>query len=316
MAIAASQPEVEIAIERSIDRGRNAADKGAVELCAPGWEDYELIDSGHELRLERIGPVVISRQSAQAIWPPALPESEWKALLHASHYRPDQGAGDWTMHRSVPDAWEIGLGRLRLEVRLTQFGHIGFFPENQVQWPWIEERCRERPGAEVLNLFAYTGGASLAAACGGARVTHVDAAKGVVTWGRENAARSGLGEAPVRWIVDDVLKFMYREQRRGRRFDAIVLDPPTFGRGPQGSVWKIERDLTELLALCAAMLTDEPLFLLLTAHTPGVTAAVLRNLLKPIEERFGGTLVAGDMVQSSHRSPCLLPAGVYCRWVR
>lgn len=285
-----------------------------MELIANGWDDYELIDSGNELRLERVGDVVISRQSAQAIWPPALSQSEWKDRLFASHYRHDQGPGRWDMHKPVAESWEIVFGATTFEARLTPFGHIGFFPEQQVQWPWMAERLQAVESPRVLNLFAYTGGSTLAVAGAGAHVTHVDAVKGVVNWARSNAACSGLGDAPIRWIVDDALKYCRREQRRGSRYDAIILDPPTFGRGPQGTVWKIEKDLVTLLEVCRELLSDTPQWVLLTAHTPGMTAAVLRNMLTPFVASRGGALISGDMVQTSPAGPYALPAGVYCRW--
>lgn len=284
-----------------------------MELCAEGWPEVAVIDSGDGMRLERLGPVVIARQSAQAMWPRALPEEQWTQRCDATHYRPDQGPGSWTLHREVPDSWSVSCGDARMELRLTSFGHVGLFAEQQVQWPWITERLS---GGETsaLNLFAYTGGSTLAAAAGGARVTHVDAVKGIVSWARTNAELSGLSDAPIRWIVDDALKFTRREVRRGRRYDAVVLDPPTFGRGPQGTVWKIEKDLVELLDLCEQLLSDAPRLVLLSAHTPGVTAAVLRNLLAPLLAGRGGRLVSGDMAQRALESPCVLPAGVYCRW--
>ncbi len=286
-----------------------------MELLATGWDDYEVIDGGDGMRLERIGEVVIARQSAQALWTPQLSKDQWDARVCATHYRPDQGPGSWSYNKRVPDAWPITFGDVTLEMRLTPFGHIGMFAEQQVQWPWLTERMRERADPTALNLFAYTGGSTLACAAGGARVTHLDAVKGIVNWARSNAAASGLGDAPIRWIPDDALKYVRREVRRGRRYDAIVLDPPTFGRGPQGSVWKIERDIVELLSLCEQLLSDEPSLLLLSAHTPGVTAAVLRNLLAPLVAKRGGVLQSGDMVQQTTAAPSIaLPAGVYCRW--
>jgi len=203
---------------------------------------------------------------------------------------------------------------MRLEMRLTDFGHIGMFAEQQVQWPWIQQQCETLDGARVLNLFAYTGGSTLAAALGGAQVTHLDAVRGVVQWASNNARLSGLEACPIRWIVDDALKFTNREIRRNKRYDAIILDPPTFGRGPKGDVWKIETSLRELLSNCFKLLSDTPLFILLSAHTPGFTAAVLRNVLLTEVETVGGSLVSGDMVQAVDGTKAVLPAGVFCRW--
>ena len=285
-----------------------------MELCAEGFRDYAVIDCGGGLRLERLGEVVISRQAAQAFWAAAMPPEEWQRLCWASHFRHDQGPGAWTYARRVPDAWPVALGEMRMEARLTQFGHVGAFAEQQVQWPWIRERAGQPGGARVLNLFAYTGGSTLAAALGGAEVTHVDAVKGVVNWARRTAELSGLDGRPIRWIVDDALKFARREARRGRRYDLVVLDPPTFGRGPQGTVWKIEEQLPELLDACVELLADGPAAMLLSAHTPGVTAAVLRNLLRGCVMRRGGKLTSGEMVQRVQEGGVVLPAGYYCRW--
>ena len=284
------------------------------ELCAKGFDDYEVLDSGDGLKLERLGDVVISRQCAQAVWAPAMSKEEWDSRTWASHFRHDNGPGRWQYSRKVKSAWPIKLDNVCLEMRLTDFGHIGMFAEQQVQWPWITKQCQRIDGARVLNLFAYTGGSTLAAAAGGAQVTHLDAVKGVVQWASNNARHSGLEDHPIRWIVDDALKFTSRELRRGKSYDAIILDPPTFGRGPKGDVWKIETSLRELLANCFALLSDTPLFVLLSAHTPGFTAAVLRNVLLPEVSKAGGTLVSGDMVQGVGSSDVVLPAGVFCRW--
>ena len=286
-----------------------------MELSATGYPEYEVIDAGDGLRLERLGDVVISRQCAQAVWNRALSEDEWERRCHSSHYRMDQGAGSWTTHRGrTPDEWPIRLDDMVMHMRLTAFGHIGMFAEQQVQWSWIRETLASRPGASALNLFAYTGGSTLAAALGGAQVTHLDAVKGIVSWARKNAESSGLADKPIRWIVDDALQFCEREHRRGRRYDAIILDPPTFGRGPKGSVWKIEERLPELMAVCERLLSDDPLLVLLSGHTPGHTAAVMRNALYPLVKKRGGTLVSGDMIQKTTASDLVVPAGVYCRW--
>ncbi len=281
-----------------------------MELVAAGSADYEVIDSGRELKLERLGPVVLSRQCAQAFWRPAI--DDWGPLVHAAHYRHDQGPGEWTFRRKVPESWDVRIEELTFEVRLTQFGHVGFFAEQQAQWPWIRETAGD--GASVLNLFAYTGGSTLAALSGGARVTHVDAAPGVVDWARRCAEKSGFPKG-ARWIVDDAVKFVRRELRRGTRYDAVILDPPTFGRGPQGSVWKIEQDLVPLIDDLDGLLSTSPRFVLLSAHTPGVTSSVLRNLLRPLLRRRGGHIVDGEMVHRQARSEDVLAAGVYARWV-
>ena len=285
-----------------------------MELCCTGWPDYELVDSGDGLRLERIGEVVISRQAAQAVWPRTLSQAEWTSRVVASHYRTDQGPGSWTVTGVVPEPWRVQLGDLTMQVRLAPFGHVGFFADQQEHWRWIGEQLSTRPSAQVLNLFGYTGGATLTAARAGGEVTHVDAAKSIVNGARRNAESSGLADAPIRWLVEDAVRFVERALRRGTKYDAVIIDPPTFGRGPKGRVWKIERDLEPLVVALTECLSDAPLFVLLTGHTPGYTAAVLRNMLAPMVHVHGGTLQHGDMVQTSSASPHLLPGGSYCRW--
>jgi len=285
-----------------------------MELRCTGWPDYELLDSGDGLRLERVGDVTLSRQAAQAVWPRSLPESEWKARAQVSHYRSDQGPGDWTQQRTVPEQWVVSLGPLSMEVHLAPFGHVGFFADQQMHWSWLRTVAEARVEVRVLNLFAYTGGSTMMAALGGAHVTHVDAAKSSVNAARRNAERSGLGDAPIRWIAEDAMRYVEREVRRGSRYDVIVLDPPTFGRGPKGQTWKIERDLPVMMQAVSELLSDEPLAVLTTGHTPGYTAAVLRNLMHPIVSAHGGVVTSGDMVQEATESPHVLPGGVYCRW--
>ena len=285
-----------------------------MELVAEGWKDYALIDSGNGLRLERVGPVVISRQSGQAYWEPTLSESEWKTRLTASHWRHDQGPGKWTEQQSTPKVWNLQFKKMQLTMKLRPFGHIGIFAEQQTQWGWIADHIRTWPGERVLNLFGYTGASSLAAAGAGAKVTHVDAVRASVGWARANAEQSGLGDSPIRWIVEDAVRYVERELKRGSEYEGLILDPPTFGRGPRGRVWKIEKDLVPFIQKCLQLLSSNGRFVLLTAHTPGVTAAVLRNMLFPLLEERGGKLTSGDMVQQAEQSPMLLPAGVYCRW--
>lgn len=284
------------------------------------WSDYEYLDSGDGRRLERFGPFTLDRPAPQALWPRYLPEDRWSAADARFHRRPD-GGGDWSYAaRQELAPWELRWRSLCFEVHPTGFGHLGLFPEQAPNWAWLEEMARRASasagvGPEVLNLFAYTGAASMAAACGGGRVTHLDAVRGVVQWASENVRRSDLGPGSIRWIVDDASKFVKRELKRGRSYDAIILDPPSFGRGSQGQVFKLEEDLAGLLAGCFALLSARPLLLLITAHTPGVTPAVLRNLLLPLCEQRGGQLVAGEMLLTGDASPRVLPSGVYARWV-
>ncbi len=282
-----------------------------MDLVVHGWpEGWELVACGDGRKLERFGSILLDRPAPQAIWP-APSDTPW-AQARAAFQRGEGGSGDWEPGSPPPpERWVASWRDLRFEIRLTGFGNVGLFPEHAVHWEWIEETARARSRVatrEVLNLFAYTGGLSLAAARAGARVTHVDSARAVNTWAAENARRSGTPEGSIRFLSDDALKFARREGRRGRRYDLIALDPPSFGRGPKGEVWKIERDLGPLLEACRALLSPEPLGVLLTAHSPGVTPAVLRALLSD----WGGRVRDGEMLlEGAGRA---LPAGAYARW--
>ncbi len=242
---------------------------------------YTLLDSGAGRKLEQIGDVRVDRQSSCAWWRPRLPPERWREA-GSTHVRSDSGGGHWEHRLAVPDAWTVQLSTLKLEARATPFGHVGFFPEHRSQWEWIAERIAERAGDEevrVLNLFAYTGAATIAAARAGARVTHVDAAQGVVRWAGRNAELNDLPPDQIRWITDDARKFVAREQRRGQRYHGILLDPPSFGRANR-RVWNIEGDLPPLLTALASILADQPAFFVLSCHTPGFTPRVLANLLE------------------------------------
>ncbi len=285
-------------------------------LFAADWGDYSYLDSGGTRRLERFGGRIMDRPAPQAIWDPHLPGSRW-GDADARFVRHSDGSGQWTFRAGgEPEPWTMTWQGLRFEVKPTGFGHLGLFPEQAPNWAWMSEVVGSaRRSVSALNLFAYTGIASLALASGGARVTHLDAVKGVVHWASENARASGLGDAHIRWIVDDVQKFTQREVRRGRRYDAIVLDPPTFGRGKQGQVWKLDRDLPGLLRTCERLLSDAPLFVLLSAHTPGVTPVVLSNMLIPLARARGGRIQAGEMLLAGEKGSPPLPSGAYARWI-
>ena len=249
-------------------------------------DGYELLDSGAGRKLERFGRVVLARPAAQAVWRPALPEAEW-AKADASFDRED--GNRWQGRRSLPDHWTIDVDGTRFHLSATDFGHLGIFPEQRAQWAWLRRALAGPPaGALVLNLFAYSGGSSLACARAGARVTHLDASRGMVDWAAENAKLNGV--STIRWIVDDAHAFLRREARRGRRYDGVVLDPPSFGRGGNGATYVIERDLTETLALVRAVLSDAPRFVLLSAHTPGCGPRVLGNVLGQALEGLGGAV--------------------------
>jgi len=267
-------------------------------------DHYELLDSGEGERLERFGEVVLARKQATALWWRSLPAEAW-AAAHGRHIGSGESEGRWEFARPVPEEWWVSHGGLRMVLRPNPFGHLGLFPEQAANWQWLRDQLR--PGDRLLNLFAYTGGASLAAAQAGAQVTHLDAVRGVVSWAAENAAAAKI--ETIRWIVDDALKFAEREGRRASRYEAIILDPPTFGRGPKGQVWKLERDLVRLLAACRALLADPPRLLLLSAHTPGITPAVLANLVAGATPP-GGQVEAGEMVIDGPRP---LPSGAFAR---
>ena len=272
---------------------------------------YELLDSGNGAKLERFGEVVLARPCAQAVWQPQRP-ARWKSA-DATFDRED--GNRWHGRNRLPQEWVIDVDGTRFRLSGTDFGHLGIFPEQRAQWTWIRETVAAagRP-VRMLNLFAYSGGSTLAAARGGAEVCHLDASKGMVQWARANAALNGLESHPIRWIVDDAHKFLNREIRRGRRYDGIILDPPTYGRGGNGETYKIERDLTETLRLCRALLSDSPLFLLLSAHTPGHTPIVLGNVLTQALRGLGGAVTSGEMVLSGAPDVFLLPSGAYARW--
>lgn len=275
---------------------------------------YTLLDSGHFRKLEQVGPYLLDRPAPQAIWQPSLPPPQW-AKADAVYHRSQSGGGQWEYKRTVPEQWHIQFSGLTLQIKLTDFGHLGLFAEQGENWQWMQHLIQQaRRPVRVLNTFAYTGGASLAAAAAGAYVTHLDAAKGIVGWARENADLSQLADKPIRWIVDDVTKFVAREQRRGNTYDAIILDPPSFGRGPKGNIWKFEDDLPPLLATCQTILSDRPIFMLLSAHTPGFSPIGLENLLGDMMRPFQGQLHSKEMVIQQVGSNRYLPSGMMATW--
>ncbi len=268
-------------------------------------DDYELIDSGDGRKFERFGAYTLVRPCSQALWRPRNAEA-WKTAS-ATFDRED--GNRWHGRHSLPESWNIETAGIRFKLSGTDFGHLGIFPEQREQWKWIRDNVSGAAGTSVLNLFAYSGGSTIAAAQGGADVCHLDAAKGMVQWARENAALNGLQDRPIRWIVDDAHKFLRRENRRGRRYDAVIFDPPTFGRGANGELYKIERDLQETLALIRGVLSGKPLFVLFTSHTPGLSCRVAENIVRqafPACRRIeSGEMLLGDMC----------PSGIYCRGV-
>jgi len=285
-------------------------------LVAEGWRDYALLDSGAGRKLERFGPYSVIRPEPQALWAPARPEAAWAAA--AARFEGGEDAGSrWRGGESLPAGWDMAYGPLRFEARLSAFRHLGVFPEQAVHWDWLAPLTV--PGAdgrrpEVLNLFGYTGLASLVAAHAGAAVTHLDASRKAIDWGRRNQALSGLDDAPIRWICDDAMKFLRREQRRGRRYDGIILDPPKYGRGPKGEVWDLYTDLPGLLAGCASLLRAEARFLVATAYAIRLSSVSLHlALAEALGGERGGTLDSGEMaVRDGAGRP--LSAAVFARW--
>ncbi len=295
-----------------------------VTLTTQPADSYELIDSGGEEKLERYGSVTLARPDPQALWDKHLPEGEWQKA-DALYVR--QGReGEWKQKKSLPKEWQISFGGLQFIIRATSFKHTGLFPEQLSHWQWAAEKIKgagESP--KVLNLFGYTGGASLAAAQAGAQVTHVDASKTAVAWARENAEASGLSEAPIRWIVEDALTFVRREIKRGNTYDAIFMDPPAFGHGPKGELWKIEEDFVELCKLCTQLLSPKPLFFVISGYAAGYSPLALAYNLEPLRQRFGGLVTFGDLTiaESGNKNRAgdsknqrLLPCGIFARWNR
>jgi 23S rRNA (cytosine1962-C5)-methyltransferase len=279
-------------------------------LVTEPWDDYALIDSGHGRKLERYGPYRFIRPEAQAMWAPASPE--WPADGEFVGGSDDDGGGRWNLGASVPPRWPLARGDVRFYASNTPFRHLGFFPDMGGQWDWMRGHVAARPGLRVLNMFGYTGVGSLIAAAAGAEVTHVDASKKAVAAARENATLSGLGVAPVRWLIDDALKFMRREVRRGSKYHGILLDPPKYGRGPDGEIWQLERDLPELIALARQLLADDAGFLVLTVYAIRLSALALHALMA--ETMPAGTIESGDMAVREAARGLLLPTAIYSRW--
>ena len=280
---------------------------------ADGWEDYELLDCGGGEKLERWGKQILVRPDPQAIWETPHTNRGWRNA-QGRYHRSSSGGGHWDKDK-LPESWVVGYKDLKFQVKPMNFKHTGLFPEQAVNWDFAREKIKnaERP-IRVLNLFAYTGGATVACAAAGAQVCHVDAAKGMVNWARENARVSGLSDAPVRWIIDDALKFVQREARRGRFYDGILMDPPSYGRGPGGEVWKLENELYGLAKACSEALSDDPLFFLINSYTTGFQASVLSNMLmKCVSSCHGGIIDAQELCLPVTTGG-VLPCGASGRW--
>ena len=280
---------------------------------ASEWQDYEVIDTGDGEKLERWENVLLRRPDPQAIWPKQDPALWDKA--DAWYHRSTKGGGEWEFFRKLPDRWTVRYGGLRFYVRPTGFKHTGLFPEQAVNWDWMAGliRAANRP-VKVLNLFGYTGGATCACAAAGAHVTHVDAAKGMVQWAGENRRLCEIDETRVRWIVDDALKFVQREARRGNAYQGILMDPPSYGRGPGGEVWKLENELYGLVSACEKVLAEDALFMLINSYTTGLQPAVLNNMLAMTVARGRGGAVEADEIVLPVREGGVLPCGASGRW--
>lgn len=283
-------------------------------IIADQWKDYELIDMANGEKLERWGKYILRRPDPQVIW-----DSNNKAIWNkadAIYHRSRSGGGSWEFKRQLPERWQISYGNLKFNIEPTGFKHTGLFPEQAVNWDWMIDKIKSRgTQTKVLNLFAYTGGATVACTSAGAEVCHVDAAKGIVTWAKENMEASGLAKRPVRYIVDDCIKFVKREIRRGRKYDAVIMDPPSYGRGPGGEMWKIEDSLFEMVQLCAQVLSDKPLFFLMNSYTTGLSPTVLNNILNiAMKPLYKGKIYSGEVGLRATSSGLILPCGIYGRW--
>ena len=281
---------------------------------ADHWKDYEVIDTSCGEKLERWGRYILLRPDPQVIWKTEKTVPEWNRL-NGHYHRSSKGGGEWEFFK-LPEEWTISYRELNFRLKPFSFKHTGLFPEQAVNWDWCSERIREagRP-VKVLNLFAYTGGATLAAASAGASVTHVDASKGMVTWAKENAAASHLENAPVRWLVDDCVKFVEREIRRGNKYDGIIMDPPSYGRGPKGEIWKIEESIYPFVELASQLLSDDALFFLINSYTTGLQPAVLSYMLSTvIRKKRGGEVQSSEIGLPVSSNGLVLPCGATGRW--
>ena len=287
-------------------------------FLADGWKDYELIDCDKGEKLERWGTHRLVRPDPQVVW--ALNPKEKSPIWNqadARYLRSKSGGGHWETRHKLPDSWSIRYRELTFGIKPMGFKHTGLFPEQAANWDWFSNIIRQsgRKDVQVLNLFAYTGGATMAAAAAGASVCHVDAAKGMVNWAKENAVLSGLSQHPIRYIVDDVKKFVEREVRRGRKYDGIIMDPPSYGRGPNGELWKIEQELFDLIRLCLQVLTPHPLFFLVNTYTTGLSGSVMENIFRlTLLKQFGGEFSVDEVGLPVSNQNLVLPCGYSSRW--
>ena len=283
---------------------------------ASDWKDYEVIDCSEGEKLERWGDYILLRPDPQVIWNTPKKNPSWKKL-NGHYHRSKNGGGEWEF-MNLPQQWSINYKELTFNLKPFSFKHTGLFPEQAVNWDWFGDLIKEEtPKREikVLNLFAYTGGATVAAAKAGAKVTHVDASKGMVIWAKENAVSSGLADAPIRWLVDDCVKFVEREIRRGNKYDGIIMDPPSYGRGPKGEIWKLEEKIYSFIELTTKLLSDDALFFLINSYTTGIAPSVLTYMVSnTVVKEFGGNVVSDEIGLPVSSNGLVLPCGASCRW--
>ena len=281
---------------------------------ASDWKNYEILDMANGEKLEKWNNIYLIRPDPQIIWKEKSYPEKWKQA-NARYNRSSSGGGNWQRYKKIPDAWQVKYKDLTFNIKPMGFKHTGLFPEQAVNWDWMINKIKNA-GREikVLNLFAYTGGATVACSYAGASVCHVDSSKGMVTWAKENVASSGLADRPVRYIIDDVTKFVQREIRRGNKYDAIIMDPPSYGRGKNGEVWQFENNIADLVELCSQVLSDKPLFFLINSYTTGISSKVLENILTLKLHKKYGKLSSGEIGLPMKESNLILPCGIYGRW--
>ena len=284
---------------------------------ASEWKDYKILDMANGQKLERWGDVILSRPDPQIIWKDKSFPNKWKEI-NAIYHRSKSGGGSWEFNKRVPKQWQIKYKNLTFNIKPMGFKHTGLFPEQAINWDWMINKIKsEKRKIKVLNLFAYTGGATVACSYAGAVVCHVDSSKGMTTWAKENLEASGLKNRPVRFIVDDVVKFVNREIRRGNKYDAIIMDPPSYGRGANGEVWQFENNIYDLVELCTNVLSDNPLFFLINSYTTGISSKVLEDILAlTVNKKKNGKLESGEIGIPMLDSKLVLPCGIYGRWER
>ena len=281
---------------------------------ANDWKDYEILDMANGEKLERWGNIYLIRPDPQIIWKDKSYPNKWN-MANARYNRSNTGGGAWEYKKRLPESWQIKYKNLTFNIKPMGFKHTGLFPEQAVNWDWMIKKIKDsRREINVLNLFAYTGGATVACLSAGASVCHVDSSKGMTTWAKENVESSGLRDRPVRFIIDDVIKFVQREIRRERKYDAIIMDPPSYGRGKNGEVWQFENNISDLVELCTKVLSDDPLFFLINSYTTGISAKVLENILYLNMKNVKGTISSGEIGLPMKDSKLVLPCGIYGRW--